>query len=163
MHFRVRALVLSLVAALAVLPAGAASAISTPTLKAKLGREMRHAGVFSGAYVRDLDGQRTLFSSKPDAPRAPASVEKLYTTAAALLRFGADATLSTSVAGRGILDADGTWHGDLYLRGGGDPTFGSATTCRSLSRRGRRAPGSCASTGRSSATNRGWTRCAAAV
>jgi serine-type D-Ala-D-Ala carboxypeptidase/endopeptidase (penicillin-binding protein 4) len=124
MHYRVRALVLSLVAALAVLPAGAASAISTPTLKAKLGREMRHAGVFSGAFVRDLDGQRTLFSSKPDAPRAPASVEKLYTTAAALMRFGPDATLSTSVAGRGFLDPDGVWRGDLYLRGGGDPTLG---------------------------------------
>jgi serine-type D-Ala-D-Ala carboxypeptidase/endopeptidase (penicillin-binding protein 4) len=124
MHFRVRALVLSLVAALAVLPAGAASAISTPTLKAKLGREMRHAGVFSGAFVRDLDGQRTLFSSKPDAPRAPASVEKLYTTAAALMRFGPDETLSTSVAGRGFLDPDGVWRGDLYLRGGGDPTLG---------------------------------------
>jgi len=124
MHFRVRALVLSLVAALAVLPAGAASAISTPTLKAKLGREMRHAGGFSGAFVRDLDGQRTLFSSKPDAPRAPASVEKLYTTAAALLRFGPDGTLDTSVAGRGFLDPDGVWRGDLYLRGGGDPTLG---------------------------------------
>jgi D-alanyl-D-alanine carboxypeptidase/D-alanyl-D-alanine-endopeptidase (penicillin-binding protein 4) len=124
MRYRVRALVLSLVAALAVLPAGAASAISTPTLKAKLGREMRHAGVFSGAFVRDLDGQRTLFSSKPDAPRAPASVEKLYTTAAALMRFGPDATLSTSVAGRGFLDPDGVWRGDLYLRGGGDPTLG---------------------------------------
>jgi serine-type D-Ala-D-Ala carboxypeptidase/endopeptidase (penicillin-binding protein 4) len=124
MHYRVRALVLSLVAALAVLPAGAASAISTPTLKAKLGREMRHAGVFSGAFVRDLDGQRTLFSSKPDGPRAPASVEKLYTTAAALMRFGPDATLSTSVAGRGFLDPDGVWRGDLYLRGGGDPTLG---------------------------------------
>jgi serine-type D-Ala-D-Ala carboxypeptidase/endopeptidase (penicillin-binding protein 4) len=124
MHFRVRALVLSLVAALAVVPAGAASAISTPTLKAKLGREMRHAGGFSGAFVRDLDGQRTLFSSKPDAPRAPASVEKLYTTAAALLRFGPDGTLNTSVAGRGFLDPDGVWRGDLYLRGGGDPTLG---------------------------------------
>jgi serine-type D-Ala-D-Ala carboxypeptidase/endopeptidase (penicillin-binding protein 4) len=124
MHYRVRALVLSLVAALAVLPAGAASAISTPTLKAKLGREMRHAGVFSGAFVRDLDGQRTLFSSKPDGPRAPASVEKLYTTAAALMRFGPDGTLSTSVAGRGFLDPDGVWRGDLYLRGGGDPTLG---------------------------------------
>jgi D-alanyl-D-alanine carboxypeptidase/D-alanyl-D-alanine-endopeptidase (penicillin-binding protein 4) len=85
---------------------------------------MRHAGVFSGAYVRDLDGQRTLFSSKPDAPRAPASVEKLYTTAAALMRFGPDGALSTSVAGRGFLDPDGVWRGDLYLRGGGDPTLG---------------------------------------
>ena len=124
MRFRVRALVLSLVGALAVLPAGAASAISTATLQAKLTREMRHAGGFSGAFVRDLDSQQTLFASKPDAPRAPASVEKLYTTASALMRFGPDATLSTSVAGRGFLDPDGVWRGDLYLRGGGDPTLG---------------------------------------
>jgi serine-type D-Ala-D-Ala carboxypeptidase/endopeptidase (penicillin-binding protein 4) len=124
MRYRVRALVVSLVAALAVLPAGAASAISSPTLRAKLSREMHHAGGFSGAFVRDLDGQRTLFSSKPDAPRAPASVEKLYTTASALMRFGPDATLPTSVAGRGFLDPDGVWRGDLYLHGGGDPTLG---------------------------------------
>ena len=124
MRFRVRALVISLVAALAVLPAGAASAISTATLQAKLTREMRHAGGFSGAFVRDLDSRQTLFASKPDAPRAPASVEKLYTTASALMRFGPDATLSTSVAGRGFLDPDGVWRGDLYLRGGGDPTLG---------------------------------------
>ena len=124
MRYRVRALVVSLVAALAVLPAGAASAISAPTLQAKLTREMRHAGGFSGAFVRDLDSQRTLFAAKPDAPRAPASVEKLYTTASALMRFGPDATLPTSVAGRGFLDPDGVWRGDLYLRGGGDPTLG---------------------------------------
>jgi D-alanyl-D-alanine carboxypeptidase/D-alanyl-D-alanine-endopeptidase (penicillin-binding protein 4) len=123
MHYRVRALVVSLVAALAVLPAGAASAISTPTLQAKLTREMRHAGAFSGAFVRDLDSQRTLFAAKADAPRAPASVEKLYTTASALMRFGPDATLPTAVAGRGFLDPDGVWRGDLYLRGGGDPTL----------------------------------------
>ena len=124
MRYRVRALVVSFLAALAVLPAGAASAISTPTLQAKLSREIRHAGGFSGAFVRDLDSQTTLFESKADAPRAPASVEKLYTTASALMRFGPDATLPTAVAGRGFLDPDGVWRGDLYLRGGGDPTLG---------------------------------------
>ena len=40
------------------------------------------------------------------------------------MRFGPDATLPTSVAGRGFLDPDGVWRGDLYLRGGGDPTLG---------------------------------------
>jgi D-alanyl-D-alanine carboxypeptidase/D-alanyl-D-alanine-endopeptidase (penicillin-binding protein 4) len=124
MRYRIRALVVSCIAALAVLPAGAASAISTPTLQAKLTREMHHAGGFSGAFVRDLDSQRTLFEVNADAPRAPASVEKLYTTASALMRFGPDATLATTVAGRGFLDPDGVWRGDLYLRGGGDPTLG---------------------------------------
>ena len=51
-------------------------------------------------------------------------MEKLYTTASALMRFGPDATLPTTVAGRGFLDPDGVWRGDLYLRGGGDPTLG---------------------------------------
>ena len=48
-------------------------------------REMRHAGGFSGAFVRDLDSRRdAVRRPSADAPRAPASVEKLYTTASAL-------------------------------------------------------------------------------
>ena len=37
----------------------------------------------------------------PGVPRLPASVEKLYTTATALLRFGPNATLTTNVLGVG--------------------------------------------------------------
>ncbi|HEX7298985.1 MAG TPA: D-alanyl-D-alanine carboxypeptidase/D-alanyl-D-alanine-endopeptidase [Solirubrobacteraceae bacterium] len=122
MRFRsFAAAALVLVALLAL--AGAAQAISAPTLQSKLTREMRYAGTFSGVFVRDLDTDRTLFASKPDVARVPASVQKLYTTAAALLRFGPDATFSTTVAGRGFLDPEGVWRGDLYLRGGGDPTL----------------------------------------
>jgi D-alanyl-D-alanine carboxypeptidase/D-alanyl-D-alanine-endopeptidase (penicillin-binding protein 4) len=73
--------------------------------------------------VRDLDSGRTLYLSKPDVARVPASVEKLYTTSASLLRFGPDATLPTTLLGTGALDPQGVWRGDLYLRGGGDPTF----------------------------------------
>jgi serine-type D-Ala-D-Ala carboxypeptidase/endopeptidase (penicillin-binding protein 4) len=117
--FAVAVLVVAAVLALA----GAAQAISAPTLQTKLAHEMRRASAFSGVYVRDLDTGRTLFESKADAPRVPASVEKLYTTSAALLRFGPDATLKTTVAGGGFLDPDGVWRGNLYLHGGGDPTL----------------------------------------
>jgi D-alanyl-D-alanine carboxypeptidase/D-alanyl-D-alanine-endopeptidase (penicillin-binding protein 4) len=119
MTSRVLALALGLLLALP----GAAQAISGPTLQAKLTREMRHAGAFSGAFVRDLDTKQVLFASKADAPRPPASVEKLYTTSTALLRYGPDATFDTTVAGSGFLDPDGVWRGNLYLRGGGDPTL----------------------------------------
>ncbi len=52
-------------------------------------------------------------------------MEKIYTTVALMRRLGPDARLHTSVLGTGHL-ARGTWHGDLYLRGGGDPTFGDS-------------------------------------
>ncbi|MGH2892238.1 MAG: D-alanyl-D-alanine carboxypeptidase/D-alanyl-D-alanine-endopeptidase, partial [Solirubrobacteraceae bacterium] len=56
----------------------------------------------------------------------PASVEKLYTTTTILQRFGHDATLTTSLLGSGT-QVGGTFTGTLYLRGGGDQTFGSAS------------------------------------
>ena len=117
---------LALVCASLLAFAGAAQAISAPTLQLKLAHEMARASAFSGVYVRDLDTGRTLFESKADVARVPASVEKLYTTSAALLRFGPDATLKTSVAGSGFLDPDGVWRGNLYLHGGGDPTLDRA-------------------------------------
>jgi serine-type D-Ala-D-Ala carboxypeptidase/endopeptidase (penicillin-binding protein 4) len=80
----------------------------------------------SGAYVLDLTSGQPLFSSSAEVGRLPASVEKLYTTSTALLRFGPSAKLSTTVFGVGTLGTRGTWQGTLFLRGGGDPTFGSA-------------------------------------
>jgi D-alanyl-D-alanine carboxypeptidase/D-alanyl-D-alanine-endopeptidase (penicillin-binding protein 4) len=56
--------------------------------------------------------------------RPPASVEKLYTTVALLHELGPKLRLRTVVLGSGHLSANGTWHGRVYLRGGGDPTFG---------------------------------------
>jgi D-alanyl-D-alanine carboxypeptidase/D-alanyl-D-alanine-endopeptidase (penicillin-binding protein 4) len=50
-------------------------------------------------------------------------VEKLYTSSAALLRYGAEGRLSTTVLSDGLPDADGRLAGNLVLRGGGDPTF----------------------------------------
>jgi len=86
---------------------------------------MREAGSYSGAYAVDLDTGQTLYSHNATVGRLPASVEKLYTTSTALMRFGAGATLTTSALGVGTED-HGTFSGTLYLRGGGDPTFGSA-------------------------------------
>jgi serine-type D-Ala-D-Ala carboxypeptidase/endopeptidase (penicillin-binding protein 4) len=106
----------------------AAKAARSPqaTLTASLNSTIRHTGSHSSAYVVDLDTGRALYSHSPDVPRLPASVEKLYTTSTALLDFGANTTLTTSVYGSGTLD-NGRWTGALYLRGGGDPTFGSAS------------------------------------
>jgi serine-type D-Ala-D-Ala carboxypeptidase/endopeptidase (penicillin-binding protein 4) len=109
---------------------GLAEAQSTPpalrSLVHALARGMSAVGPYSGAYVVDLSTGQALFSAAADVPRLPASVEKLYTTSTALLRLGPAATFTTSVLGVGTRSSTGLWGGDLYLHGGGDPTFGSA-------------------------------------
>jgi D-alanyl-D-alanine carboxypeptidase/D-alanyl-D-alanine-endopeptidase (penicillin-binding protein 4) len=102
------------------------TAAAQRTLRAALRQGLRAAGGAGGADVIDLDTGRTLFAASAGVPRLPASVEKLYTTATALLRFGPDGTLTTQVLGVGSLDSAGGWHGTLYVRGGGDPTLGAA-------------------------------------
>lgn len=94
-------------------------------LSAELSRDVRIAGPSDGAYVIDLASGRTLFAANADVARSPASTEKLYTAATALARFGTAGVLKTAVLGVGAPDAQGIWHGNLYLHGGGDPTFGS--------------------------------------
>jgi serine-type D-Ala-D-Ala carboxypeptidase/endopeptidase (penicillin-binding protein 4) len=105
------------------------------SLAQTLGSRLRASGGASSAYVVDLDTGEVLYSSGSQVPHLPASVEKLYTTSTALRRFGANATLTTRVLGTGSL-AGGTWNGTLVLRGGGDPTFGSATFDRANYGRG---------------------------
>jgi serine-type D-Ala-D-Ala carboxypeptidase/endopeptidase (penicillin-binding protein 4) len=104
---------------------GGASSTAVASLKRSLNAGMRQAGPYSGADVVDLTANRELFSHNANTPRLPASVEKLYTTTTALTRFGANANLSTTVLGSGQQRGP-TFAGTLYLRGGGDPTFGSA-------------------------------------
>ncbi len=103
-------------------PAGAAGPAATQRL---LERQMARAGGGSGAYVVDMATGAELYAARPDVARMPASVEKLYTSATALLRYGADGRLTTTVLAPAVPDATGTIAGDLVLRGGGDPTFDS--------------------------------------
>ena len=73
-------------------------------------RDRRRAGLpLAGAHHR-ASSPRTP-SSSPPRPRWPGSAT--------------DGTLGTEVLGTGELDTEGVYRGSLYLRGGGDPTFGS--------------------------------------
>lgn len=115
---------LAVLLALLALPASA-SAGTEAQLRGTLDRALRSAGPGSGALVVDLSDGRQLYARNADVARIPASNEKLYTTAVALARFGPAGQLSTRVLGDGALDEDGVYRGSLYLRGAGDPTFGS--------------------------------------
>jgi D-alanyl-D-alanine carboxypeptidase/D-alanyl-D-alanine-endopeptidase (penicillin-binding protein 4) len=106
--------------------ARAAQGTSASALSAHITHELALAGPLSGGFVDNLSTKQTLFSERAQDMRAPASVEKLYTATSALERFGPDARLETTVLGAGHLAPSGVWEGNLYLRGGGDPTFGTS-------------------------------------
>jgi D-alanyl-D-alanine carboxypeptidase/D-alanyl-D-alanine-endopeptidase (penicillin-binding protein 4) len=107
---------------LVLLPAAASAAGRSGTVRA-LDAQMRFAGGGSSALVVDLDTGDEIYGLRADTPRMPASVEKLYTSATTLRRLGAGGRLTTSVFAQTEPDAAGVVEGDLYLRGGGDPTF----------------------------------------
>ncbi len=124
-----RALILACLATAALLAALPAAA-SAASLSKRLAAAMRPAGGSSGAYVVNATTGKPVFRYRHRTPRILASNTKLFTTAAALARYGVAGRLTTEVRGTGTLDADGTYRGDLYLVGGGDPTFGSSAFAR---------------------------------
>jgi D-alanyl-D-alanine carboxypeptidase/D-alanyl-D-alanine-endopeptidase (penicillin-binding protein 4) len=121
-----RRICLLVLAVVALFPAAAAAQDEALMVK-RLTAQMRFAGAYSGAYVAELGGDRprAVFRWREGTARVLASNTKLFTTTAALARFGPEGTLGTEVLGTGELDPEGVYDGSLYLRGGGDPTFGS--------------------------------------
>ena len=125
------ALLVAVIAAFSLAPAQIAHASQASALKQTLSRYMSGAGAASGAYVMDADTDRTLFKLRADVPRSLASNTKLFTSASVLGRYGPNASLATTLLGSGTLTPSGAWKGSIYLRGGGDPTFGSRSFARS--------------------------------
>lgn len=119
---------------LAALVAPAAHATSLATTSRALAREMTKASKYSGAYVVDMETGQQIYAKNADVGRIPASVEKLYTSATAMLLYGPEATLTTSVLSTALPDERGTITGDVVLRGGGDPLF-NATAAAALAKR----------------------------
>jgi D-alanyl-D-alanine carboxypeptidase/D-alanyl-D-alanine-endopeptidase (penicillin-binding protein 4) len=120
-----------LVALLAAVPAAGATTGLQP-LQSDLARQLALAGPHDGAYVYDITAKQALFSERAAVARPPASVEKLYTATTALATMGPEARLSTNVYGVGQLLPGGLWEGSIYLRGGGDPTFGTSAVISRL-------------------------------
>ena len=132
------ALCLAVPAAQATAPHARRRSAALAAFGSHMDHEMDIAGPDSGAYIEDLTTGQVLFSERARTLRAPASIEKLYTATAALELLGPDARLQTTVLGTGHIGLDGVWEGSLYLRGGGDPTFGSSSFIRTPLRGPRR-------------------------
>jgi serine-type D-Ala-D-Ala carboxypeptidase/endopeptidase (penicillin-binding protein 4) len=75
-----------------------------------------------GILVMSVTRGDTLFSEEPDLLLKPASTMKLMTTALALERFGPEHTFTTEALRDGAVNG-GVLEGNMFLRGGGDPTL----------------------------------------
>lgn len=77
-----------------------------------------------GALVYDYYSGDTIDAYRSNSVIPPASTMKLLTTATALEVWGGNYTISTPITYDGYIK-NGTLHGNLYIEGKGDPTFGS--------------------------------------
>ncbi|GAB3383358.1 D-alanyl-D-alanine carboxypeptidase/D-alanyl-D-alanine-endopeptidase [Micromonospora halotolerans] len=84
--------------------------------------DSRLAGAQAGVVVVDTTTGETLYDRNGDRRLVPASNTKLLTSTAAMELLGPGHRFSTDVAGDGVRRA-GLLSGNLYLRGGGDPTM----------------------------------------
>jgi D-alanyl-D-alanine carboxypeptidase/D-alanyl-D-alanine-endopeptidase (penicillin-binding protein 4) len=81
------------------------------------------ARAFVGMQVVQLSNGRVLYAHNPGRLFVPASNMKLFTTALALSKLGAEYRLSTQIGAQVPIDSTGTLPGDLELVGGGDPSL----------------------------------------
>ena len=102
--------------------------ISRGKLRRKLQRLARKGPGSSGYYVAAIGGKakHPIFDRNGGHSRKLASNEKLFTTTTALHRLGSKSRIATRVKVRGGVNRRGKLSGDVYLVGGGDPSFGSA-------------------------------------
>ena len=89
----------------------------------KLGR----LGVW-GIAVMDLTNDSIVYQFNSGDKFIPASNTKLFTTATALEKLGPEYTYRTEVYACGPVDSAGVLHGDLLVKGSGDPTIGDIQT-----------------------------------
>jgi len=81
-------------------------------------------GSASGLYVVDAETGKPVCALAATQPRTLASNTKLFTTAAALMRFGPEYRIVTKLLSDGTVGLGGVLHGSLYLQGAGDPALG---------------------------------------
>ena len=76
-----------------------------------------------GVMIVSLSRGDTLFAENAGDMMQPASTMKLFSTGAALDRFGPEHTFSTDVLRDAAVGADGVLAGNIYLRADGDPSL----------------------------------------
>lgn len=75
--------------------------------------------------VVNTSNNSVIASYNPKQSLVPASTTKLVTTATALEVLGGGYTFSTTIQYSGYIDSGCVLHGDVFVKGGGDPALGS--------------------------------------
>jgi len=73
----------------------------------------------------DLESKETILAFDPNRTLITASTAKLFSTATALDLLGPDFRATTRVYLDELPDSSGIVHGNIWIRGGGDPSLGS--------------------------------------
>ncbi|MDW7695898.1 D-alanyl-D-alanine carboxypeptidase/D-alanyl-D-alanine-endopeptidase [Flammeovirgaceae bacterium SG7u.111] len=81
-------------------------------------------GSVMSVFVMEASESKPLTDYYSQLGMATASTMKAITTAAGMRVLGKDFTFKTRVEYDGEIDENGTLQGNLYIRGGGDPTLG---------------------------------------
>lgn len=110
---------MAVTAALAMPPAGMTQKLNT------ILKESTPPGASVGITVRSLDSDETWYARNAETPMMPASTTKVVTAALALDTLGPEYRFKTQLLTNGEI-RDNVLYGDLYLRGGGDPSLRTA-------------------------------------
>lgn len=90
----------------------------------RINQLMRTKGIQASAssvVIMDVTTGETLYEHNPEIPVHPASVGKIYTSAAALHYLKPEYTFTTRLMADSSPDAKGIVQGNIYLQAGGDP------------------------------------------
>jgi D-alanyl-D-alanine carboxypeptidase/D-alanyl-D-alanine-endopeptidase (penicillin-binding protein 4) len=112
---------------LAILVISASAAFASEPLDTRVEAVLKTPGYQNahwGLLVVDSATGKVVFEKNADRMFAPASVTKLFSTAAALVDLGADYRFRTPVVRRGHVDGEGVLQGDLILIASGDLCLG---------------------------------------
>ena len=99
------------------------SAMQAAVDRFALAPSLRYGSV--GVCVMRIDSGTVVAAHTPDEACITASTMKTVTSATALELLGKDYTFGTRVMAVGEIDRHGTLHGNIVVRGEGDPTLGS--------------------------------------
>ena len=120
----------------AALAAAARRAVSRRRCSATSAHQLRSPAVDSSAYVYDVSDQQALFSRARHGRARRRRSRSCTPPRRRCCASGRRRACRRPCSAPASSVADGVWEGDLYLRGGGDPTFGDSALHPQLTTRG---------------------------